>query len=79
MAFDATDFPDPDSPTIARVSPSCRVKLTPRTAETGPANVSNVIVKSSTSKIFFMYSSPSLSIYRVNVGLTHREDHSLIS
>ncbi len=57
--LEATDFPDPDSPTMANVSPSCNVKLTPRTAETGPANVSNVIFKLFTSNIFLIIFSPS--------------------
>ena len=35
-----TDFPEPDSPTTARVSPRSRWKLTPSTALTVPSSVS---------------------------------------
>jgi len=34
-----TDFPDPDSPTSARVSPASSVKLTPSTAFVMPRRV----------------------------------------
>ena len=34
-----TDLPEPDSPTIPRVRPPQRSKLTPRTASTRPASV----------------------------------------
>src|SRR5437879_2359379 len=34
-----TDFPDPDSPTSASVSPACSVKLTPSTALMTPRRV----------------------------------------
>ena len=33
------DFPDPDSPTIPRVSPRCTEKLVPSTALTTPRRV----------------------------------------
>ena len=37
MLLAATDFPDPDSPTMASVSPRLRSKVAPRTACTSPA------------------------------------------
>jgi hypothetical protein len=37
MLLAVTDFPDPDSPTMARVSPRLRSNVTPRTAWTSPA------------------------------------------
>jgi len=37
IAFDVTVFPQPDSPTIAKVSPLSRWKSTPLTAFTSPA------------------------------------------
>jgi hypothetical protein len=36
MLLAATDLPEPDSPTIARVSPRLRSKVAPRTACTSP-------------------------------------------
>ena len=36
MALMLTDLPEPDSPTMATVSPRLRSKLTPRTARTMP-------------------------------------------
>ena len=52
MARLVTDLPEPDSPTIARVSPEYRSKLTSRTACTLPLVVLNEIVKSFTSSFF---------------------------
>ena len=46
-----TLFPDPDSPTKARVSPFCKVRLTPRIACTSPAKVLKWIRKFSIDKI----------------------------
>src|SRR5262249_10817095 len=43
------DFPQPDSPTIARVPPASRQKLTPSTACTRPCRPKNCIRRSSTS------------------------------
>ena len=45
-AFIVTDLPEPDSPTIATVSPFIRSILTPRMACTLPAVVWNVISRS---------------------------------
>src|SRR5699024_2137745 len=39
MAFDVTDLPEPDSPTIANVFPFSKERSTPRTAYTLPAYV----------------------------------------
>ena len=41
IAFIETDLPEPDSPTIANVSPRFRLKVTPRTASTMPSSVRN--------------------------------------
>src|SRR3954454_16603611 len=41
MARDVTDFPDPDSPTMARVRPGFTSKLTSRTGWNGPRSVLN--------------------------------------
>src|SRR6478609_3085742 len=46
-ARDVTDLPEPDSPTIAIVSPAARSKLRPRTAFTGPASLGKVTYRSS--------------------------------
>src|SRR5215204_1305714 len=48
MLFAATDFPDPDSPTMASVSPRLRSKVAPRTACTSPAYVLKEMRRSST-------------------------------
>ena len=44
-----TDFPDPDSPTIATTSPRSSVNDTPSTARTRPSSVTNETCRSSTS------------------------------
>src|SRR5262245_43177259 len=44
-----TDFPEPDSPTMATTSPRLTVKLTPSTARTMPRVVMNWVWRSSTS------------------------------
>src|SRR5712692_12096184 len=44
-----TDFPDPDSPTRARVSPASRLKLTPSTALVIPRRVKKYVLRSSTT------------------------------
>src|SRR6266702_1883290 len=44
-----TDFPEPDSPTIATTSPRSRVNVTPSTARTRPSSVANETSRSSTS------------------------------
>jgi hypothetical protein len=41
MASDVTVFPDPDSPTIPRLSFGRTSKLTPSTAFTSPSSVGN--------------------------------------
>ena len=41
----ATDFPEPDSPTMARISPSSTDKLMPSTARKEPVAVANSTVK----------------------------------
>ena len=46
IALVETDLPEPDSPTIASVSPSYKSKLIPLTALTKPWFVLNEIVKS---------------------------------
>ena len=46
-----TDFPEPDSPTMASVSPCFKSKFTPRTACTRPAYVLKFIFKFLTSKM----------------------------
>jgi hypothetical protein len=43
-----TDFPEPDSPTIARVSPSSTENETPSTARTTPSRVAICVLKLST-------------------------------
>ena len=45
IAFDVTDLPEPDSPTIHSVSPAAKSNDTPRTALTIPLSVENDIVK----------------------------------
>ena len=54
IAWAVTDLPDPDSPRIARVSRSDRVKLVPLMALATPSRVRNSTCKSSTLR-----SSPS--------------------
>ena len=49
IAMEVTDFPEPDSPTMPRVRPGYRSKLTPRTAATEPASDGNDTFKSDTS------------------------------
>src|SRR2546430_726965 len=44
-----TDFPEPDSPTIATTSPRSRVNETPSTARTRPSSVANETCRSCTS------------------------------
>ena len=51
IAFAETDLPEPDSPTIATVSPRFTVRLTPRTALTTPAVVSKEMSRFRTRKI----------------------------
>src|SRR5665213_3066826 len=46
--FAATLLPEPDSPTMPRVSPRRSVKLTPSTARTTPASVKNQVRRSLT-------------------------------
>src|SRR5258708_4521505 len=46
-----TLLPEPDSPTIPSVSPGITLKLTPSTARTMPASVSNCVRSSRTSRI----------------------------
>ncbi|CJC62564.1 Uncharacterised protein [Streptococcus pneumoniae] len=57
-ALEVTDFPEPDSPTIANVSPFFKSKVTPRTACTSPACVSKETCKSFTSNNVFIFASP---------------------
>ena len=49
IALVVTDFPEPDSPTIARVSPLLIKKSTPLTACTSPASISKETCKLLTS------------------------------
>src|SRR5215831_4028026 len=44
-----TDFPEPDSPTRASVSPAWRMKLTPSTARVTPRRVKKCVLRSSTT------------------------------
>src|SRR3954453_7150935 len=56
-----TLLPDPDSPTIPRVSPSSRVKDTPSTAFTTPSGVKNWVLRfltCSSSAINFHFPVP---------------------
>src|SRR5207237_8859362 len=48
----ATDFPDPDSPTMPRVSPRLSLKVIPSTALTVPSSVSKYVRRSLTSSRF---------------------------
>src|SRR5687768_9907470 len=50
MACAVTDFPEPDSPRMASVSPSLTVKETPLIARATPSRVRNSTWRSSTSK-----------------------------
>ena len=52
-----TLFPQPDSPTIARTSPSFRERLTSLTACTSPASVSKLTDKSEASNIYVLLCS----------------------
>ena len=54
MADAVTLFPDPDSPTTAKVSPSDNEKLKLSTARTNPSEVLNETFKFSTFKISLM-------------------------
>ena len=55
-----TDFPEPDSPTMATVSPRLSVNETPLTARSRPSSVANETSRSSTSSScsFIQSSSP---------------------
>ena len=44
-------LPEPDSPTIARVSPGRRSRARPRTASTGPSGVAKRTAKSFTVRM----------------------------
>ncbi len=46
---EVTDLPEPDSPTMARISPSSIVSETSSTALTRPSSVANVTRRSETS------------------------------
>jgi hypothetical protein len=50
IAWLVTDFPEPDSPTIARVLPFSTEKSTPSTAFTRPSSVGNWTLRSRTSR-----------------------------
>ncbi|VDH00550.1 Uncharacterised protein [Lysinibacillus sphaericus] len=54
MDFVVTDLPEPDSPTIASVSPLFKSKFTPRIAFTSPANVWKESSKSLTCNILLI-------------------------
>ena len=60
MAFEVTDLPEPDSPTIASVSQRINSKLIPRIALKIPCCVLNEIIKSLTSNIFSIILPPLL-------------------
>src|SRR2546423_15472116 len=47
-----TDFPEPDSPTMPKVSPRFRLKLMPSTALTVPSSVSKYVLRSLTERRF---------------------------
>src|SRR5699024_11503490 len=55
-----TLFPEPDSPTMASVSPSCTSKFTSRTACTSPPYVWNDTDRLFTSNTFFFITYSSL-------------------
>ncbi len=62
MAREVTLFPEPDSPTTARVSPLSMWKETPSTAFTTPSSVKKWTLRSFTSKSrFWSMPAPCLS------------------
>src|SRR6266404_8008451 len=62
----ATDLPEPDSPTIPRVSPRLSSKLTPSTAFTTPSSVAKYVRRSLTSSRL-----PFLLVSGILVAITH--------
>src|SRR6184192_3002698 len=50
MESAVTLLPQPDSPTMPRVSPGCKSKLTPSTALTTPSSVKNWVLRSLTCR-----------------------------
>ena len=63
-----TDFPQPDSPTIPRVSPRFIVKFTSSTGVTVPNWVLKLISRLLTSSIFSFINQHSLQLSLVNFG-----------
>src|SRR5690606_20288997 len=58
-------LPEPDSPTMAMVSPALTSRLMPRTASTGPSCVSNVTFRSRTLRMFSLVISAILRVKAV--------------
>ncbi len=75
IAFAETDLPEPDSPTIATVSPRFTVRLTPRTALTTPAVVSKEMSRFRTRKISSFFSMPFPPTYPSSSDPMHHADH----
>ena len=63
IAFVVTDLPEPDSPTIANVSPLFKKKSTPLTACTSPAVISKETCKLLTSNTLSDIDFASFVIY----------------
>src|SRR6516225_10185479 len=59
-----TDLPDPDSPTMTRVSPLAMLKERPSTAVRTPASVANSTFRSSTVRSGCVWLGGSLSLTR---------------
>src|SRR4051794_2380438 len=75
-AYDVTDFPDPDSPTMPSVSPLATEMLTCCTALTMPRRVANSTVRSLTSSngcaVIALPSRPSLRVDDVAQTVTEQ-------
>src|SRR5689334_9567198 len=72
-----TDFPEPDSPTIATVSPRLTVNETPLTARSRPSSVANETSRSSISSScsFIQSSSPRPLAGDPDPGIEQRVHH----
>ena len=62
IAFEVTDLPEPDSPTIASVSPLFKSKLMSRTACTFPAGVRNETTRLFTESFFSILNYSSVPL-----------------
>ena len=78
IEYAVTDFPEPDSPTIPRTSPSSIEKETPLRAFTSPAGVKNDSLSSLISNSFSLKVFVSLLSFsawdRTRRAVRHRED-----